>query len=91
MDLGTAVRTIRKEKGISQKELASKASLSVNALCQIETNNTFPQKSTIRQLCEALGIPVSYLLFFSINENDIPEENRHIFRVLSKPLKELLI
>ena len=36
MDIGTAIKTIRKEKGISQKKLAEMVGISVNSLCQIE-------------------------------------------------------
>jgi len=91
MNIGTAIKTLRKEKGYSQKEFADKCALSVNALCQIETNNSFPQKSTINKVCEVLEIPTSYLLFFSISAEDIPEAQREIFDTLSGPIKNVLL
>lgn len=91
MNIGSAIKTLRKQKGISQKELAEKCNISVNALCQIEVNNTFPQKSTIQKVCEVLEIPSSYLLFFSISDEDIPEEKRFVFNTLSSTIKDLLI
>lgn len=91
MNLGTAVKILRKEKGVSQKELASSCDISVNALSQIELNSSFPQKNTINKICTALGIPVSYLLFFSINEEDVPAQNRATFNSLKGVVKHLLL
>jgi transcriptional regulator with XRE-family HTH domain len=91
MNLGTAVKLIRKEKGLSQKELAEHVGISVNALSQIEINASFPQKSTIQNLSAALDVPVAYLLFFSITEDDIPQEKRKIFAVLNTAIKDLLL
>lgn len=91
MNIGTAIKVIRKKKGYSQKELAEKCEISVNALCQIESNSSFPQKSTIKKICEELQVPTSYLLFFSISDEDIPEDKRKVFNALSGTIKDLLL
>jgi len=91
MDIGNAVKTLRKVKGITQRELAQKCDISVNALCQIEKNVTFPHKNTIQKLCDVLQIPTSYLLFFSISEEDIPEEKRGLFKSLTPTIKAILL
>lgn len=62
MDIGNAVKMLRQRKNISQKELSSMCGISANALCSIESGNTFPSKSTITKICNALDIPASYLL-----------------------------
>lgn len=91
MEIGTVIKEIRKQKGISQKELAKKCGISVNALCQIEGNNTFPQQSTIRNICASLDISPAYLLFFSLGDEEIPSEKRLVFNTLRKAMKEVLI
>lgn len=91
MDIGTAIKFLRKEKGLSQKELAERCEISINAVSQIELNATFPQKTTIKKICEALQIPVSYLLFFSISDEDIPDEKKLIFQSLNSAIKSILI
>jgi len=91
MDIGTAIKTIRKERKMGQKQLAEKCEISVNALSQIELNISFPQKNTIRKICEALEIPVSYLLFFSISEDDIPEDKKVVFKTLNSAIRSVLI
>jgi len=91
MNLGSAIKSLRKRKGYSQKKFAEKCKISVNALCQIEVNATFPQKSTIKKICEELDVPVAYLLFFSIDEEDIPKEKQSIFLSLQNPIKDILL
>ena len=88
MDLGNAIKTLRKQKKITQKQLSE---ISTNALCSIETGQSFPSKATISRICSALNIPESYLLLFSITEDDIPEGKRILYRTLCEPLKEELI
>lgn len=91
MNIGTAIKSIRKEKGLGQKELADKCGLSINALSQIETNSSFPHKTTIEKIAASLEVPVSYLLFFSISEDDVPEDKRNVFITLNTALKNILV
>ena len=76
MNVGNAIKSLRKKKGISQKDLAQKCGLSANALCSIENNDSFPSKDSIGKICNALGIPVSFLMFFSVTDEDVPVEKR---------------
>ena len=91
MDLGNAIKTLRKQKKITQKQLAELSEISTNALCSIETGQSFPSKATITKICSSLKIPESYLLLFNITEDDIPEDKRVLYRALAEPLKEGLI
>lgn len=91
MEIGTAIKSLRKERGLAQKQLAEMCEISVNALSQIEINSSFPQKTTIQKICSALNYPVSYLLFFSISEEDIPDEKKIVFESLNNAIKSVLI
>ena len=91
MDIGTAIKTIRKQRELSQKDLSNTIGLSVNSISQIELNMAFPHKKNINKICNALQIPVSFLLLFSISDEDIPEEKRVTFNYLNESLKNLLL
>ena len=91
MDLGNAIQMLRKEQKVSRKELAERSNLSVTALYNIENNLSFPSKDTIDKICSSLSVPVSYLMFYSITEDDIPEEQRASFRFLHEPMKRFLM
>ena len=91
MDIGSAIKSIRTRKKITQKDLAAQCGISANALCSIEKNVSFPTKETIKRICDALQIPVSYLLFFSITEEDVPKEKQGIFNALKEPIQKVLV
>lgn len=91
MDLGSAIKAIRKEKKVNRKELAERSNLSITALYNIENNLSFPSKETIDRICTSLGIPISYLMFYSITEDDVPEEKREFFKTAVGPVKAFLM
>ena len=82
MDVGEAIKSLRKNQGLSQKDLAQKCGLSANALCSIEKNSSIPSKESLNKICKALGIPLSYLLFFSVSDEDVPVEKRIAFNAM---------
>lgn len=91
MNIGNAIKEIRKVKGVTRKGLSEKAGVSVTALYNIENGLSWPSQETINKLCEALCCPVSYLLLFSVEEADIPMDKRDAFRVLLPLLKQFLL
>ncbi len=82
MHVGEAIKNFRKSKGLSQKDLALKCGLSANALCSIEKNSSIPSKESLDKISRALGVPTSYLLFFSVSDEDVPAEKRIAFNAM---------
>ena len=64
--LGARLRVLRKERHLTQRELANRASISVNAVSLIERNEISPSVSTLQSLAGALSIKISY--FFADDE-----------------------
>lgn len=91
MDVGQAIKTLRKKQGMSQVQLAEKCGMSVNGVSMIENGQRFPQNSTVEKLCQAFGIPQSYLMLAAIEEDDMPEEKRVLYRALVEPLRDELL
>lgn len=73
----------RKNRGMSQKELALKAGVSPGLIGQIETEKVYPSLKTIEKIAEALGVSVCSLIL----EQDEVEE---VIGALSPELRELL-
>lgn len=91
MEIGDAIRKLRMWREVTQKELAQRIGVSANALCAIELNRSFPGKETITKVCRELGVPVGYLLFFVLEEKEIPQEKRELFRILREDLCDALL
>ena len=91
MEIGDSIRKLRMWREMTQKELAQRIGMSANALCAIELNRSFPGKETIVKVCRELGVPVGYLLFFALTEEDIPQDKRELFRILREDLCDVLL
>jgi transcriptional regulator with XRE-family HTH domain len=59
--LAAVLRAIREEQGRSQESLAHDAELTVASLSRIERGETNPGWTTVRQICDALGVSLSEL------------------------------
>lgn len=64
--VGNKLRTIREERGLSQRELAQRANVSTNAISLIERDENSPSVSTLQSLAAALNVRMSY--FFDDHE-----------------------
>jgi transcriptional regulator with XRE-family HTH domain len=60
--LGRRIREVRKERGISQGELAEKAGISLITISRIERGERDPHVRTLAQIARGLGIPAYELL-----------------------------
>jgi len=59
MDIGSKIKHLRKQKGLTLEELASRSELSKGFLSQLERNLTSPSIATLDDLLEALGLSLS--------------------------------
>lgn len=91
MSIGKAIVALCKAKGITRKELAARMGISQNAMCNLVKERSWPSALTMYKLTQALNVPQSYILFFSIEDIDIPQEKRELFHLLVNPLKEYLM
>ena len=67
--MGDMISTLRKEKGMTQKDLADRLSITDKAVSKWERNVAFPDTATIPGLAEILGVSVEELM----NAKPIPE------------------
>lgn len=58
--LGSRLRSLRKERHLTQKELATRAGISVNAVSLIERDEISPSVATLQSLATALAVKMSY-------------------------------
>ncbi len=58
--LGSRLRDLRKERNLTQRELAGRAGISVNAISLIERDEISPSVATLQSLAAALKIKMCY-------------------------------
>lgn len=68
IDVGARLRILRAGAGLSIRALAEMSGLNVNTLSLIENGKTSPSVSTLQQLAQGLGVPVTE--FFVTEQGD---------------------
>lgn len=67
MNIGRKLQEIRKQRGLSQRELAARAGLTNGTISLIEQNKTSPSVASLKSLLDA--IPMSIAEFFATIED----------------------
>ncbi len=63
MTLGTKLKKLRKEKGLSQAALEAMSGVNCKLLSKYENERIVPSADTLRKIAEALEISSDYLIF----------------------------
>lgn len=90
MDIGSAIRSTRKLRGLKQKELAEFCKISPGFLSQIESNQRDFNLSTLENISQHLNVPLPILFFMALEESDIPIQKKDVFRIISPVFRNLL-
>lgn len=91
MNIGNAIKTVRKEKGITQLSLCMKTGLSQKTMSNIENQKVEPEKETVLKICSALEIPPTYLMMLSLTVDDVEERKKEAFLVIKQAAVDLVM
>jgi len=90
MDIGKTIQKIRKSKKIKQQDLAANCNISTTFLSQIENNKKDPALTTLKLICQELGMPLPVIFFLSMSEEDIPEEKKQSYGLIHPPMEKYI-
>lgn len=79
-DLGSRLRAIREERGLSQRELARRAGVTNATISLIEKNKSSPSVSSLKKVLD--GIPMTLAEFFAL---ELPPADQIFFRAGELP------
>ena len=91
MNIGLAIKAIRKKLAITQYELAEKCELSQTSLSQIETGVKRPSQRTISKVCSVLDIPESIIYIVAMQEADVPPSKKSVYELVYPSIKSLAL
>lgn len=72
MDIGSRLRAVREARGLSQRDLASRAGLTNGAISLIEQDKSSPSVASLKRLLDAIPMTLSEF-FFEVEENGPPK------------------
>ena len=90
MNIGATIENLRKKKNIKQNELAKLSNITPSYLSLIESNKKDPNLSTLRSISTALNTPLPIIFFLSLTEDDIPENKKDSYKLLSPLVKSVI-
>jgi transcriptional regulator with XRE-family HTH domain len=90
MDLGKTIKTLRKQKDMTQDAFAEKCEITQTYLSQIENNQKEPNLSILKKISKKLDVPLPIIFYLSMNSEDVPEEKRKAFEMISPSVKSLV-
>jgi XRE family transcriptional regulator, regulator of sulfur utilization len=91
MNIGTAIKSVRNQVGLSQEQLSERTGLSQTSISQIENGVKQPSKKSIRAICRALEIPEAVLYIIGLEDTDVPPSRKKMFADLYPEIKDLAI
>ena len=94
--IGKFIQEKRKEKSLTQSELAEKLNVSDRAVSKWENGNCIPDVSNIQELCKILNITINDLFSGCVvdmkdNEKKLEENLLEMIKIKEQRDKELLI
>jgi len=90
MNIGNAIKELRKQEGLSQVELAKNVNITQAALSKIESGNR-PNQTTLVKLSAALKVPEALIYIMATEEGDIPKDKKELYNDLFPVIKSLII
>lgn len=91
MNLGVAIRSVRRQLGITQQELAEKSRISQTSLSQIENSVKRPSNKTINSICSVLDVPEAVLYILAMQDSDVPTNKKNVYDMLFPSIKSLAL
>lgn len=82
-EIGAEIRGLRKAQGLTLKQLASTAGISVGYLSEIERNLTRLPIGVLKSICDVFGIHMNW--FFRAGKFGPPAERDIVVRVANRP------
>ena len=91
MNIGIAIRSIRRQLGITQYELADRCNISQTSISQIENGIKRPSTRTIKKVCEVLEVPESVIYILGMQETDVPDSRKSVYDMLFPSIRSMAL
>src|SRR5690606_9506330 len=94
--IGTKITQLRKQKALSQENLAELSKVNVRTIQRIENNETTPRGATLKLICDTLGNVILPLILWLTNKNKVQytdEQGKNIlnFQIIYSAIIFLLL
>lgn len=88
-EIGSRIKGIRKERGITQEQLAEYADVSVDFIGLVETGRSSLKVPTLAKIAKALNISADYLIYGDAPYTENPKINAMLSKVPDSKKKQV--
>ena len=90
MNIGEAIRNLRKNKLMNQEEFAASVGITQSYLSLIEKGHKQPSLEVLQQMADILKTPLPVLFWFGIEKEDVSEDRQYVYEVLKPSIDNLI-
>jgi transcriptional regulator with XRE-family HTH domain len=90
MNIGQAIRTLRKTESMNQEEFASSVGITQSYLSLIETGHKKPSLEVLQQMADIVNTPLPVLFWFGIERDDVDEKKQYAYDTLKPSIDNLI-
>ncbi len=87
MDIGSVIKEFRKEKGVTQVEMAKAIGISQTSMSQVEKNVKSASKKHIIKMAAYFGVAPQMFYILSLERKDIVSQKRASYDILFPVIK----
>ena len=91
MNIGSAIKNIRRQVGMTQAELSEKCNISQTSISQIENGVKNPSTRSIKKICGILEVPESVIYILALQESDVPPSRKNIYKMLFPSIRSMAL
>jgi len=90
MEIGSAIRKIRRDRELRQNDLAVSVGITQAYLSGIEKGNKNPSTEVLNKIANYFKIPLAIIYWDSMSEEDVHPSKLEAFRVLKPSIDGLI-
>jgi len=91
MNIGKAIKYLRKKHELNQQQLAKEAGLTQTALSQFESGARRPNAQSLKKLTDFFKVPEIVIYMLATEVNDVPDAKKEMFEKIFPNMQNLLI
>jgi transcriptional regulator with XRE-family HTH domain len=90
MDIGKALKIVRKSKGLTQAQLGDKMGYSVTFICNIEKGERKPSMEFLDKLVYVTKVPLFGIFWYATTEDNISHDKRDNYNLTKEAVESLI-
>jgi transcriptional regulator with XRE-family HTH domain len=90
MDLGNAIKQLRKQKNYNQKQFCKIVGITHNYLSLIESSKREPSIKVLKKIADELETPFAVLFWFTLDSTDVEPRKLEMFELLKPSIDKLI-